>query len=275
MKKEISIIGFGNMGRAIAQQLKKDYSIYVFDKDSDKTGDFSGLNLAKSCADLVNKADKIILAIKPQDFTCVLEEIKGCLEGKLIISIAAGIPTGYIEQVLGGVGVVRVMPNMPAKIGAGMSCLSKGSLASEEDLNFTKNLFAYMGEVLVIKEALMNAATAVSGSGPAYVCKFIESESIDLSNIPEEKKSNFLNSFQEAAQDLGFATEEAKILVNVTFTGTIGFLKKSNLLPSELKKQVASKGGTTEAALAVLDRGGTLKEAVRAAEEKAKQLSRG
>jgi len=274
MKKTIGIIGFGNMGQAIAERLKSDYQIVVFDKDGNKTKNLLDINVADNVINLVNKVDGLILAVKPQDFDTVLDEIKGYIKDRLIISIAAGITTKYIEKSLGIVRVIKAMPNINVKIGLGVTCLSKGRFASGQDLDFAENLFDYMGETLRIEEGLMNAATAISGSGPAYICDYIESKSLDPNNISAKSVQAFLNDFQRAAVNVGFSPEEAQVLVNTVFSGTINFLKKTNISPRELKKQVTSKGGTTEAALEVLDNGGTLVNAVKAAAKRAEELSK-
>lgn len=277
MHETIGIIGYGNMGSAIAEQLKKDYQICVFDKDELKTRGLKGaINGVLETALVVQNSGIIILAVKPQDFETLLALIKNSAAGpdKLYISIAAGITTGYIEKYLGIARVIRVMPNILLKAGMAITCLSKGKFATERDLEFTENLFTYMGETLAIKEELINAATAVSGSGPAYVCHYIETGLIDANNVSEEKKAVFLGDFKKAAKDVGFSEEEAYFLVSNTFNGTINFLKKTKISAQELRKQVTSKGGTTEAALGILQNGGSLGVAVKAALKRAEELSK-
>ena len=270
---KIGIIGYGNMGSAIAQQLKNNYDILVFDKERAKIDGLQGIITIGSITELAGNAGIIILAVKPQDFEDILSEIGDAGKNKLFISIAAGISTSRIEEKLGPVRVIRVMPNIAARVGEGMSCLAQGKFASLDDLDLVENLFDYLGETLVIEESMMNQATAVSGSGPAYVCNFLESGNLDPKNIPAEKKNVFLGDFQKAAQEIGFSAEDAKFLVNTTFNGTISFLKRESLSPSALRKQVTSKAGTTEAALEILHRGGGLSEAVKRAAERAGELS--
>lgn len=272
--KNIGIIGFGNMGSSLAERIKSAYRVYVFDKDNSKTKNISRIEAARDIPDLVKRSEVVILAVKPQDFAGVLAEIKEWIGKKLVISIAAGITTGHIERGLGrGIRVVRVMPNMPAKIAQGISCISRSGLASKKDLDLADTLFAYLGQTVNIKEELMNSATAVSGSGPAYVLRYLESERINIHKIPPEKKSLFLNDFQKSAQGVGFTFGQARVLTEAVFSGTVNFLKKMRITPGELIKQVASKGGTTEAALRVLDSGGGLSEAVKAAKARADELS--
>lgn len=263
MKEKIGIIGFGNMGSAIYQRIKSKYTVYVFDKDKTKTNNLQKINITETLADLADKADVVILAVKPQDFDAVLAEIKHYIDKKLVISIAAGIRTSSIEKFLGDARIMRAMPNMPAKIGKGITCLAQGESANKADLNLTQKLFSYLGETLKLNEEAMNAVTAVSGSGPAYVCYYLESE-----------KQNFLADFQKAAEGVGFSSKEAKFLVKATNCGTLDFLKKTKISPAELRRQVTSKGGTTEAALEVLGRGGSLEEAVKAALVRAETLAK-
>jgi pyrroline-5-carboxylate reductase len=277
MNTTIGIIGFGNMGSAIAEQLKRDYQILCFDKDSTKTEDLPRIRVAKGIEDLVKRTEVIILAVKPQDFDPVLGSMKGLAKDKLIISIAAGITTDYIEKMLGPVRVIRAMPNIAAKIGEGVICLSKGRFASEEDFDLAENLFDYLGESKRIEEEKMDAATAVSGSGPGFCFALSQSQRIDTGNIEEFSKfvrETFIPSLRQAAESVGFSREEAEFLSVNTGNSCIGLLVKTKLPAEELKAQVTSRGGTTEAGLEVLRNGGSLTEAVLAAKKRAQELSR-
>ncbi len=270
--RKIGIIGFGNMGSALAERLKQDYAIFTFDKDPGKTKALELITVSPDLPSLLEKAEIIILAVKPQDFALLLAEIRGYIKDKLIISIAAGISTAYLENALGAARVIRAMPNLPAQIGEGITCLSKGKFASLQDFDFTQNLFGYIGEVLEIEERLMNAATAVSGSGPGYLYDLIEGK-----DIPAAKKYTeevFIPSLAAAARNQGFGPEEARILAEVTGRGSIFFLEKTNASPSELKRKITSKGGTTEAGLEALQRTKSLGEAVKAALKRAAELSK-
>ncbi|MFH1621921.1 MAG: pyrroline-5-carboxylate reductase [Candidatus Omnitrophota bacterium] len=272
---KIGIIGFGNMGSCLTQRLKSEENqLWVFDKDSAKTNDLSGINLAKDNLDLIKKVSTVMLAVKPQDFNTILDEIKNEIKDKLIISIAAGITTNYIEKILGDVRVMRTMPNMPARIGKGMICLCKGKFANEEDLNFAKQLFDKVGVTLILEEDMMNEATAISGSGPAYVFDWIEDRKIDINDKVslERFRIEFTALLTGAAVGIGFMPTEATKLAKATTDGSIFLLKESNLSTSELKKQITSKGGTTEAALEVLHKGGYLGDAVKAAVLRAREL---
>jgi len=267
----IGIIGFGNMGSAIAEGIKKDYPVTVFDKDKSKTAKISGIGLAQNIVDTVKAADVIILAVKPQDFD-TLSEIKNHINGQLIISIVAGIATGDIKKMLGKVRVIRVMPNLPARIGKGMICIYKDKSATKEDLDFCEKLFKKLGKTLILgKEEMINYATAVSGSGPGFFYDLIQGKTEE-----DIKKcvTPFITNLTASALSIGFSKPEASVLAEVTTKGSIAYLEQAHLSPEEAKKQVASKGGTTEAGLEVLHKGGSLSEAVKAALKRAQELSK-
>ena len=273
MDRIIGIIGFGNMGQAMGEHLKFDYQIVVFDKDNSKLKDLKKITIADNIVNLISQVDTLILAVKPQDFALVLNEIKDQINKKLIISIAAGITTAYVEKYSDRIRVIRVMPNMPAKIGKGMSCLCKGKFASLEDLKFAQELFKRMGETLILKEDMMDAATAVSGSGPGFLYDLSEGKSLE--EIKKFTQDVFIPALKESAREIGFRYNDAHILSKATAEGSIAYLEKTKISPGEAKRQVASKGGTTEAGLEILLKGGSLKEAVKAALKRAKELSQG
>lgn len=270
----IGIIGFGNMGSAIAGQLKGSYRVFAFDKDKNKTKNLSGIEVVEGIVDLLNKTDTLILAVKPQDFDAVLPQIKDYLKDRLIISIAAGVTTGYIENFLGKVKIVRVMPNIAAKIGKAESALCKGGSASDEDLKAAKEIFDCIGKTWVMREEMINAATAISGSGPAYIYYDMEIKKIDPSNVPEGIEQEYIKRLEKAAQGVGFDSQTAIDLAVSTTSSTLRLTKITGIPPAELKKQISSKGGTTEAALKILAGGGSWEEAARAALKRAKELSK-
>lgn len=266
---KVGIIGFGNMGRAIAFGARALFEVSVFDKDKEKLVDCLGLKARTQVADLINNSDCIILAVKPQDIDSVLKEIKASFKEQLLISIAAGISTKSITRQLGiAARIIRIMPNMPAQIGEGVSFLYKTESATVKDMDLAWQLFSCLGLVLAVDdEKKINAATAVSGSGPAFFCDYIkEGANADL------KRDEFIRKLSAAAAGIGFDQQEAKVISEKTIDGTIAMIKKMNLTCEELIKKVASKGGTTEAGLKVLQNGGTLEEAVKAALARAEEL---
>jgi len=274
MAKSIGIIGFGNMGSAIAGQIKTKYAVSVFDKDSSKLKGLSGIKVAQGAKDLVDKAEVVLLAIKPQDFGAILKEIKNSVKDKLVISIAAGISTSRIEKALEKARVVRAMPNIGIKIGESVTCLSGGVSSSGDDLEFANELFSYLGVTRDIEEKMMNAATAISGSGPAYIFDFMESNSISSDNIPEHTRHDIMKRLERAAEAVGFNSDDANFLAANTGNASLFLLQKTGLSPKELREQVTSKGGTTEAALAVLHKGASWDDAAVAALKRAEELSK-
>jgi len=182
------------------------------------------------------KADTIALVVKPQDMGDVLDEIADVLRpGQLLVSLAAGITTAFIEaHVPEGVAVVRVMPNTPALVDEGMAAISPGSHCSEEHLAEAEALMASVGKVLRIPERQQDAVTAISGSGPAYIFYVVE-------------------AMIEAGVLLGLPRSTANDLVVQTLVGAAKMLKETGEHPTVLRENVTSPAGTTVAALRALD----------------------
>jgi pyrroline-5-carboxylate reductase len=273
--ERVGIIGYGNMGRAIAERINGKYVVCVFDKDKNKTSGLKNIAATDTPGELVRQSEIIILAVKPQDFDALLNEIKPFVLNKLIITIAAGISTRYIQGYLGEKArVIRIMPNMPAQIGQGVSVISKGQNANEGDLNQTwqlaHDIFSNLGLVLPVdKEEMINAATAISGSGPAFFCHYIKERKNAVS-----KRLEFIKMLANAAVSLGFDQREAELLSEGTVDGTIAMLIERNLSCDDVIKMVASKGGTTEAGLEALRLSLPLQEAVDRAFKRAGELEK-
>ena len=275
MKKVIGIIGFGNMGSAIAERAKTQYKVAVFDKDIEKTKHLKGIKVFTTILELIKNSDVIILAVKPQDLDGVLGKIKDYVDNKLVVSIAAGVLTRYIEKNLGKVKVVRVMPNLPAKFGKGMSCIAKGKFVQRGDIRLVEKIFNKVGKTKVINENLMDAATAVSGSGPGFY--FVSADV--MRDKYEQNRNEFTEDFIlyliNAAREAGFNYKDAKLLATTTGTASEYMVVNSRVAPAELGKQVTSKGGTTEAGLIELKGNPkNLTKAVKAALKRAKELSK-
>lgn len=273
----IGIIGYGNMGSCIADRLRAHYELWAFDKDESKVVRLPGINRAGTVKELLHNANVIILAVKPQDFGSMLEEIKGDAEGKLIISIAAGIPLAYMEKAWGALRLIRTMPNILVKVGKGITFLMKNPTATEADVQFAQKVFGRLGATFIVtKEEMMDAATAISGSGPGYYYDIIENKKINTNDSAGVEKFNkeFMRTLAECAVGLGFGNAQAQQIAKATTEGSYALLKASGVSVAELKKQITSKGGTTEAALAVLHSGGSLKEATIAARDRARELSK-
>ena len=266
--KKIGIIGCGNMGEALfsrlSKVLEKSTSLMVSEIDAARRAviqDEYKIIVEVDNNRLVKYSDVIIIAVKPKDFDGVLKDqiCCGISKDKLLISIAAGITTRHIESIIGkDMPVIRAMPNMPAVIGEGISSLSPGSASGKEDMALAKEIFSLIGSVIEVNEDLVDAVTAVSGSGPAYFFYLAE-------------------GIIEAAGELGIDKETAKRLVFKTALGSAKLLEALKEDPAVLIKKVASKGGTTEAAFKVFESKGfkdIVKEAVKKACKRSKEISK-
>jgi pyrroline-5-carboxylate reductase len=274
MKKslKIGIIGCGNMGSAIAREISPIAELFIFDKDSQKTKNIPNSSIAAGLLDLINNVEVVILAVKPQDFTAVLNEIKAYAAGKLIISIAAGISTKHIEETLGKARVIRVMPNLLIRIKKGLSALAKGKFAEKKDLDFTRKIFNRLGKTFVLRESLMDADTAFLGSGPGFHYELLSS--IKKRNWYSFTKNEFIPKYAVCGEKLGFSKLQARRLAGLMAQGDLLLLEKTKASPQTLCAQVTSKGGTTEAGLKVLRQNiKFLPQAVSAACKRAKELS--
>jgi pyrroline-5-carboxylate reductase len=266
--KKISFIGGGKMGSALikgilARNLMAPGKVTVADVVEEQLEGLRktyGVLATKDNKKAVRDADIIILAIKPQNMAEVLEGISGILDkSKLIISIAAGISTGFIEECLKkGVRVMRVMPNTPALIGEGAAAIARGSYATDEDFAITRHIFEAVGIVVAVKEELMDAVTGLSGSGPAYAFVIID-------------------ALADAGVNMGLARDVALKLAAQTLLGAAKLCLKGDKHPAELRDMVTSPGGTTIAGLQAMEEGklrATMMAAVQAATLRAKELGR-
>lgn len=258
--KKIAIIGGGNMGEALIKGLRGN-SVYVCEADAKRAKYLKSKYKVRSASltEAVEKAAIIIFAVKPQDMAALLEQIKGAVEHKLYISIAAGLTTQFFEKNLGGKArVVRCMPNMPALIGEGITGVCKGKYATAADLKSAQTILKTIGETVVVRESMLDAVTAVSGSGPAYVFLFVE-------------------QWMASARSLGFNQGQARQLVYKTLLGSTHLLEKSQFDAGQLRAKVTSKGGTTQAAMDVFFKAKfdqIFKKALQAANKRAKELSK-
>ena len=202
-----------------AQRLNAKYGVAVLDN-----------------ADAAAQADVIVLVVKPQDMDGLLSEIRDHVApGNLVVSLAAGIPTAYLESRLPeGSSVVRVMPNTPALVDQGMAAISPGRHCTEEHLQAAEALLLSCGKVVQVPEKYQDAVTAISGSGPAYIFYVVE-------------------AMIEAGVVLGMPRDTSTQLVVQTLYGAATMLKETGEHPTVLRERVSSPGGTTVAALRQLD----------------------
>jgi len=263
---KIAFIGGGNMGEAILSAildkgLSTQQAIFVSDISEARRQHLEqkyGVSVASDNRLVAGRGDVVILAIKPQNLTEVMAELNGQLKpAQLVLSIIAGARIDTLSHGLNHSCVVRAMPNTPAQIGEGMSVWTATAEVTEQQKKWAASILGVMGkEVYVDDEKYIDMATAVSGSGPAYVFLFIE-------------------SLVDAAVNIGLPRSMAQELVLQTLLGSGHFLQKSGKLPAELRGMVTSPGGTTAEALFQLEKGGftgLVIQAVVAAYEKAKRL---
>ncbi len=265
--ERIVFIGAGNMAEALVKGLRAagvpGARMGVTDVRPERLAWFRDRYGVAGTADnaaAAAGADLLVLAVKPQQFDEVLPALCGAGGRALVVSIAAGIPTARIERALGAASrVVRAMPNTPALVGAGVSALCAGSRAGEADLARAERILRAVGSTVRVPESLMDAVTAVSGSGPAYVFRLME-------------------AMEAAARRQGLAPDVARALVGGTVLGAGRLAVESGRAPDELRAQVTSKGGTTEAAFRVLedrDLAGAMDAAMDAAARRARELAGG
>jgi pyrroline-5-carboxylate reductase len=216
-----------------------------------------GVNTVADNREAAKNADLIILAVKPQNLTQVMGEIKGLAPNQLILSIVAGATISNLGQGLGHSCLIRAMPNTPAQIGEGMTMWTATAGVGQKQRNLARTVLGALGkEICVTDEKYMNMATAVSASGPAYVFLFIE-------------------AFVDAGVHIGLPRDMAQTLVMQTILGSAHTVEKTGKHPADLRNLVTSPGGTTTEALLQLEKGrfrSLLFEAVAAAYEKAKRL---
>jgi pyrroline-5-carboxylate reductase len=266
---ELGIIGAGNMAEAIARGVLR---ARLFRADQLIAADLAparrelftrelGATAVESNEEVARQSRILLLSVKPQQMAQALAGIGAALDpAALVISIAAGVRSASIEKHLGGGRawrVVRVMPNTPMLVGDGMSALAPGSHATPQDLASARRIFQSAGAVLEVGEDKMDAVTALSGSGPAYV--FYLAEHMIAAGVA-----------------MGFSPDQARQLAIRTVAGAAKMLDGSNESPQELRRKVTSPGGTTQAAITHLESkefGPTLVEAIKTAERRGRELS--
>lgn len=276
----VGFIGAGNMAEAIAGALISAHTalaanIVMADIDENRLkrmAETYSVQVTSENLDVFLAANVVVLAVKPQK---VAEVVSALARGpgyrvtarKLFISICAGVRIEKLESMLypplsgedrQRLPIVRVMPNTPALVLEGMSAMSPNRHAIAEDLDLTRTLLESMGRVLPVEEPLLDAVTAMSGSGPAYLFYLAE-------------------AMARAGEKLGFSGEEARILTLQTLKGAVALLEKTGDAPEALRRKVTSPGGTTQAATDVLEAGRvmeTVVDAICAAARRSEELSR-
>ena len=266
---DVGVIGVGNMGAALVrgiidQGTVRARSVTVCDLDRDLAGRICedlGVVDGKEARQVAGSADLVILAAKPQNLTPLLREISPSINvNQTVMSIAAGVTTQSIEEVLGGhPSVIRVMPNLPALVGEGISVICGGSHATESDFERVEAVLSAVGVCLKAPEEMMDPVTALSGTGPAYVFHTME-------------------AMIQSGVEMGMSSEMAERLVLHTVFGAAMLAMESDLDPTSLREAVTSRGGTTDAAISHLEENDYTRlvvEAILAAMDRSEELGRG
>ncbi|MFD1816103.1 pyrroline-5-carboxylate reductase [Pseudarcicella hirudinis] len=265
---KIAIVGCGNMGMAFANSfiqynLVKKEDLLLIEKNAERgealQNTKSGV-VVDTISPKIGEYDLIILSVKPQDFTSVHQELREVIRpNQLVLSIMAGISIQKIQEVLNHPLVIRAMPNTPALLGMGMTAFSAAPEVEIQNLRKVENLINSTGRAVFLEEeSLLDAVTALSGSGPAYFFYLVK-------------------AMIEAGKQMGFEDSMAALLVKQTMLGSFHLINNADKSLDELIKAVASKGGTTEAALKRFEEGNLaehLQAGIHAAQKRATELSK-
>jgi len=244
MVEKISFIGAGSMAESIMEGLinkhvLKSEHIYVANKENE-----ARLEELKAKYNVIGNTDKeaviqdadvVIFATKPYDMEDAVRDVKAFIQpGQLVISVVAGISTGFIGETLGKeVAIIRAMPNTSASVGYSATAIAKGKHATDRDIDLAKELFEAIGSVSVVEEEKMHIVTGISGSGPAYVYYLVE-------------------AMEKAALEEGLDEDTAKQLITQTIIGAGNMLKHAEDPVTILRENVTSPNGTTAAGIRTL-----------------------
>ncbi len=259
---KIGIIGAGNMGGAIARGLSKTLkseNIIICEKNNETALMLSSELKIRQKADikgLSEESDVVIIAVKPAIVEEVLQSLKDY--SKIIISVAAGVTIHKIEEIVGNKKIIRAMPNTPAISGCAMTVLSLSNSVTDKESQIALSLFESLGRVIILDEKYMNAVTAISGSGPAYVFTFIQ-------------------AIADAGVKLGLTRNDSLLLAGQTIFGSAKMFLDKMENPIKLRDNVTSPGGTTIAAVHTLERSGfsgVVMDAIEEAFKRAKELEK-
>lgn len=268
LDRRISFIGAGNMASALisgllAARTSEADQILACDVRAEALAELARTHGVKTTTDSAEAAgaDVVVLSVKPQTFPALLPELSRHIDARasLVISIAAGVPIAAIEACLpSGTRVVRAMPNTPALVSAGATALSAGKNATNADLAIATEIFRSVGVVVTVPEDQMDAVTALSGSGPAYV--FLMTEAL-----------------VDAGVRVGLARDVAAQLARQTVYGAGKLLMQSTESPEDLRRRVTSPGGTTHAGITKLETHGlrdAMNSCLEAARDRGQELGK-
>jgi len=237
---KILIIGGGNMGLTYAQSFLRSHiaskaDMMILERSPEKAAELASKEIGTIYGhpeECITRGDLVILAVKPQDSPALFESIRGLVDPQQVfLSIMAGVKIRTISEALGANKIIRAMPNLPAQIGMGMTAFTSSDEVTRIELVTVQNLLNTTGKTVYVEdESFIDAATAISGSGPAYVWYFMD-------------------AMMSAAREMGFNESEAELLVSQTFIGAVELYRATSFSCEEWIQRVSSRGGTTEAAM--------------------------
>ena len=260
-------LGFGKMASALIQGMLnagccRPEDIVVVNRHPESAVEDVeklGIRYGTSPRTVVDQAEAVVLGTKPADSLQLLKDVRQYLDGKLLISVAAGVSVDRLQEAAGHrTRVIRAMPNTPSLIGKGATAYALGDHATMTDAEIAEKVFSAVGIVYRVRESALDAVTGLSGSGPAYVFTFVE-------------------ALADGGVMMGLPREVALELAVQTVFGSALMIRETGKHPAELREMVASPGGTTMAAIEILEARGlrhTIMSAVRAASERARELGR-
>ena len=263
---KVLVIGAGNMGLTysegmVSSEVLRNKKLMIHDVSAEKIESlkqFDHFNVQEKLEDCIGEADIIFIAVKPYHCEELFAKIKPHLnDQQILVSLMAGVTIEKIQELTGVMKVIRTMPNLPAKVGKGITSFTEAKEVTRVELLTVRNLLDTTGRSIhVDNETFIDKSTGISGSGPAYIFYFMQ-------------------SMLEAALKMGFSPHDSKVLVNSTFEGAVELFNQSDLTPTTWMSRVASKGGTTQAALDSMESNNVkelIKEAAYAAFDRAVEL---
>jgi len=257
----VGVIGAGQIGSAIARVLaeSRKYKVIASRRSIEKIKNLEkiGVELTRDNRRVASESDLVFLAVKPYKVVEVLKEVADLLNGKILISVAAAVPISKLEKIAPQAKIVRAMPNVALMVKAGFTAYSRSRNVTNEDLKLIEEIFKELGECMEVDEELMDAVTALSGSGPAYVATLIE-------------------AMAYAGLKVGLPREFAYQSSAYTVYGTAKLVLEAGLHPSTIKEMVLTPGGTTIEGIFYLEEGGVrtaLMKAVEAATRRAEEIA--
>ncbi len=237
---KLLVIGGGNMGLTYSEGMSKSpllnkRKLMIQDLSPDtlsRLRENPDFDVYDNLDDCLPQADMVFIAVKPYHCVELFEKMKDVVhDQQVFVSLMAGVTIDFIKERLGITKVVRTMPNLPAKVGKGITSFTESHDVSRVELLMVRNLLDTTGTSIHVEtEKFIDKSTGISGSGPAYVFYF-------------------MNSMLEAARKMGFSENDSRVLVSSTFEGAVALFNESNVTPQAWMDRVASKGGTTQAAL--------------------------